>query len=53
MSEIIKLINIWSARYLTTFRKIIIIKSLLISKLTHVLLSLYTPKKSKLKKNEN
>ena len=47
-----KLINIWSGRYLTPFGKIIIIKSLLISKITHVLLSLPTPKKSTFEKIE-
>ena len=41
--EIKKLINLWNARYLTPFGKITIIKSSLISKITHVLLSLPSP----------
>ena len=43
LNEINKLINLWNSRYLTPFGKITIIKSLLISKFTHVLLSLPTP----------
>ena len=43
INEIKKLINLWNSRYLTPFGKITIIKSLLISKITHVLLSLPTP----------
>ena len=39
MGEIQKLIRIWS----TPYRKVIIIKSLLISKITHMLLSLPSP----------
>ena len=41
--EIQKLIYLWNARNLTPYGKIIIIKSLLISKITHVLLSLPSP----------
>ena len=40
MGEIQKLIRIWSTRNLTPYGKVIIIKSLLISKITHMLLSL-------------
>ena len=44
MKEITSLINIWTPRNLTLFGKITIIKSLLISKVTHILLSLPNPK---------
>ena len=44
MKEIRSLINIWTPRNLTQFGKITIIKSLLISKVTHILLSLPNPK---------
>ena len=53
MSEILKFINIRSARYLTPFGQMIIIKSLFTSKITQVLLSLPTPKKSTFEKIEN
>ena len=43
IEEIQKLIQIWNARYLTPFGKITIVKSLFLSKITHVLLSLPTP----------
>ena len=43
MGEIQKLTRIWSARNLTPYRKVVIIKSLLISKITHMLLSLPSP----------
>ena len=43
IKEIQKLIFIWNGRYLTPNGKIIIIKSLLISKITHILLSLPSP----------
>ena len=43
ISEIKTIINLWNLRYLTPFGKIKIIKSLLIFKITHVLLSLPTP----------
>ena len=43
IKEIQKLIFIWNGRYLTPYGKIIIIKSLSISKITHVLLSLPSP----------
>ena len=41
--EMYKLINTWNARNITPLGKITLIKSLLISKITHVLLSLPTP----------
>ena len=41
--DIKKIINLWNARYLTPLGKVTIIKSLLISKITHVLLSHPTP----------
>ena len=43
LSEIKKLISIWSSRALTPYGKVVIIKSLLMSKITHILLSLPTP----------
>ena len=43
MGEIQKLIRIWSTRNLIPYGKVIIIKSLLISKVTHMLLSLPSP----------
>ena len=42
--EIVKLINTWKGRNITPIGKITIIKSLLISKITHIMLSLPTPK---------
>ena len=42
--EINKTIAIWSGRNITPVGKIILIKSILISKITHILLSLPTPK---------
>ena len=43
MGEIRKLIRIWSARNLTPYGKVCIIKSLLMSKITHMLQSLPSP----------
>ena len=43
VSDIKKLIAIWSTRTLTPYGKVVIIKSLLMSKITHILLSLPTP----------
>ena len=43
IGEIQRLITLWNARNLTPYGKIIVIKSLLISKITHVLLSLPSP----------
>ena len=45
MGEVKKLIRIWHARNLTPYGKITIIKSLLMSKFTHMLLSLPSPSK--------
>ena len=50
--DIQKQINLWNARNLTPYGKIIIIKSLLISKITHILLSLPTPNTDVLDKLE-
>ena len=44
MKEIRSLINIWTPRILTLFGRITIITSVLISKITHILLSLPNPK---------
>ena len=46
LSEIKQLISIWSSRALTPYGKGVIIKSLLMSKITHMLLSLPTPSES-------
>ena len=43
IGEIQQLIRIWSSRNLTPYGKVTIIKSLLISKITHMLLSLPSP----------
>ena len=43
LSEIKQLISIWSSRALTPYGKVVIIKSLLMSKITHILRSLSTP----------
>ena len=43
MGEVKKLIRIWQSRNLTPYGKITIIKSLLMSKFTHMLLSLLSP----------
>ena len=48
--EIEKLIHVWSGRNITPLGKITIIKSLLISKITHILLSLPSPKIGTFKK---
>ena len=52
IEEIKKLIGLWNARNLTPYGKIIIIKSLLISKITHILLSLPSPTNELLNKLE-
>ena len=44
ISDILSLIRILTPRQLTLLGKIIVIKSLLISKITHILLSLPNPK---------
>ena len=46
IGDIKNLIRIWTPRFLTPSGKITIIKSLLLSKITHVLLSLPTPTNS-------
>ena len=51
--EIHKLINAWTGRNVTPLGKIILIKSLLISKITHILLSLPTPKEQTFQKLDN
>ena len=51
--EIQKLIYLWNARNVMPYGKIIIIKSLLISKITHVLLSLPSPNQTTINKLEN
>ena len=45
IKDIKKIIAIWKTRKLTTYGKVVIIKSLLFSKFTHILLSLPTPGK--------
>ena len=42
-SEMMKLMNIWYSRTFTIFGKIAVIKSLVSSKITHILLSLPSP----------
>ena len=51
--EIQKLVYIWSSRNLTPYGKITIIKSLLISKITHILLSLPSPNQKTFEELEN
>ena len=53
MNEILKLIRAWSGRNITPLGKITLIKSLLISKITHILLSLPTPNDNTIEKLEN
>ena len=53
IKEINKLIMIWNGRNITPYGKITITKSLLISKITHILLSLPSPKENTYKKLEN
>ena len=50
--KIIKLIRTWSTRKLTPYGKVTIVKSLLLSKITHILLSLPSPKLETIKKFE-
>ena len=49
IKEINKLITVWSGRNITPLGKITLIKSLLISKITHILLSLPTPQEKTIK----
>ena len=51
--EIKKLINTWKGRNVTPLGKVILVKSLLISKITHILLSLPTPKDQTFKDWDN
>ena len=50
LCEIKKLIRVWQSRNLTPYGKVTIIKSLLLSKITHMLLSLSSPNYFVLKK---
>ena len=52
IKEINRLITIWNGRNITPFGKITITKSLLISKFTHILLSLPSPKEKRFQKME-
>ena len=52
MTEIEKSINLWNARNLTPYGKIVVIKSLLVSKIIHVLLSLPSPNSDTLERLE-
>ena len=51
--EMEKLVSIWKVRNLTLIGKLTIIKTLMISKFIHILLSLPTPKEETFKKIEN
>ena len=53
IEKIKKLIRTWSSRQLTPYGKVTIVKSLLLSKITHILLSLPSPKPSKIKMIES
>ena len=53
LGDVKKLIRIWHARNLTAYGKITIIKSLLMSKFTHMLLSLPSPSKELLDELNN
>ena len=53
LGDVKKLIRIWHARNLTPYGKITIIKSLLMSKFTHMLLSLPSPSKELLEELNN
>ena len=50
--KIKKLIRTWSTRKLSPYGKVVIVKSLLLSKITHILLSLPTPNEMTIKKIE-
>ena len=50
IKEIHKLINAWNGRNITPLEKVTLMKSLLIFKITHILLSLPTPKDETLEK---
>ena len=53
IEEIEKLLSHWSYRYLTPFGKVTIIKSLALSKLSHVALVIPNPTKQMFKRIEN
>ena len=53
IAEIKNLIRIWSTRRLTPYGKVTIVKSLLLSKTTHILLSLPSPDKLLFKEIDN
>ena len=53
MAEIKNLIRVWSTRKLTPYGKVTIVKSLLLSKITHILLSLPSPEHTLFKEIEN
>ena len=48
IKDIKKLISVWKIRKLTPYGKVVLIKSLLYSKFTHILLSLPSPEKKNL-----
>ena len=50
IQKIKKLIRTWSTRRLTPYGKVFIVKSLLLSKITHILLSRPSPKETTIKK---
>ena len=51
IEKIKKLIRTWSTRKLTPYGKVTIVKSLLLSKITHILLSLPSPNTNTIKKD--
>ena len=53
INDIKKLIRTWSSRLLTPYGKVAIVKSLLLSKITHILLSLPSPEPDILKTIDN
>ena len=53
LKDIKKIVTIWKTRRLTPYGKVVIIKSLLFSKFTHILLSLPTPGKETFKTINN
>ena len=53
LAEIKKLIAVWSSRRLTPYGKVVVIKSLLYSRFTHLLLSLPSPSHQTLKELDN
>ena len=46
IKDIKKLVSVWKTRRLTPYGKVVLIKSLLFSKFTHILLSLPSPEKN-------